>query len=68
MHLRRFTMRYSLVAVHLKLVNNQEDTTMKAMSKVSLILGAVTAALGYAIVIVNIIGLRKSRKISKIIE
>ena len=41
---------------------------MKAMSKVSLILGAITAALGYAIVIVNIIGLRKSKKISKIIE
>lgn len=41
---------------------------MKAMSKVSLILGAVTAAIGYAVVIVNIIGLRKSKKISKIIE
>ena len=41
---------------------------MKAMSKVSLILGAVTAAIGYAIIIANIIGLRKSKKISKIIE
>ena len=41
---------------------------MKAMSKVSLILGAVTAAIGYAIIIVNIIGLRNSKKISKIIE
>ena len=41
---------------------------MKAMSKVSLVLGAVSVALGYAIIIVNIIGLKKSRKISKIIE
>jgi hypothetical protein len=41
---------------------------MKAMSRVSLVLGAVTSALGFAIIIVNIIGLRKGRKISKIIE
>ena len=41
---------------------------MKTMSKVSLILGAVCVALGYALIIVNIIGLKKSRKISKVIE
>ncbi len=41
---------------------------MKTISKVSLILGGVTVLLGYAIVIVNIVSLRKSRKVSKIVE
>lgn len=41
---------------------------MKSLSRVSLILGAATVAIGYAMVVVNIISLRKSKKVSNIVE
>ena len=41
---------------------------MRSFSKVSLILGGVTVVLGYAMVVINIISLRKGKKISKVVE
>ena len=41
---------------------------MRALSKASLVLGAVTTLVGYAIIIVNIVSLRKSRKVRRIVD
>lgn len=39
---------------------------MRGLSKASLALGGAVTLLGYALIVVNIISLRKSRKIKKI--
>ena len=46
----------------------QGGTDMRGLSKASLALGGAVTLLGYAIVIVNIISLRKGRKIKKIMK
>lgn len=41
---------------------------MRGLSKASLAIGAAVTALGYALVIINIISLRKSRKMKKLVD
>ena len=41
---------------------------MKALARVSLILGVITTLAGYAMIAVNVISLRKSDKVRKIVE